>query len=290
MIKDFEYLCPKHVKEALSLLAKHKHDAKIFAGGQSMLVVMKQGLIAPEYLIDIKGLSELDYIKLDEDKNLRIGALTVHRSLQTSALVKKNFPVIAEMERNVATTQTRNWGSIGGNVCHADPAGDPGPVFVALGARLRLASATRERVINIEDFFLGYLEVALKPGEMLLEIIVPPIAKNTGVAQEKLMVMQGDMGIVGAAVSITLGKGGVCEDARIVLSNAGAVPLRPKKAEKSLIGKVVTEDLLAKAGDIAAAEADPPADVHGSTEYRREMVKVFVKRVGLKALARAKGA
>jgi len=290
MIKDFEYLCPKNVKEALSLLAKHKHDAKIFAGGQSMLVVMKQGLIAPEYLIDIKGLSELDYIKLDEDKNLRIGALTVHRSLQTSALVKKNFPVIAEMERNVATTQTRNWGSIGGNVCHADPAGDPGPVFVALGARLRLASATRERVINIEDFFLGYLEVALKPGEMLLEIIVPPIAKNTGVAQEKLMVMQGDMGIVGAAVSITLGKGGVCEDARIVLSNAGAVPLRPKKAEKSLIGKVVTEDLLAKAGDIAAAEADPPADVHGSTEYRREMVKVFVKRVGLKALARAKGA
>jgi CO/xanthine dehydrogenase FAD-binding subunit len=291
MIKDFEYLCPKTESEALSLLAKHKEDAKIIAGGQSMLVVMKQGLLSPEYLIDIKGLSSLDYIKHDNANNLLIGALTVHRAIEKDPYIKKNFPVLSEMERNVATTQTRNWGTIGGNICHADPAGDPGPVFIALNATLKLARTGRERIIKAEDFFLGYLEVTLKHGEMLTEIQVPPIPPRTGVAQEKLMVMQGDMGIVGAAVSITLsGKGDTCQDVRIVLSNAGSTPIRPKKAEKMLIGKAITEALLAEASQVAATEVDAPADVHGSTEYRQEMVKVFVKRVALKALARAKAA
>jgi CO/xanthine dehydrogenase FAD-binding subunit len=291
MIKDFEYFSPKTVDEVLSLFSKYKEHAKIIAGGQSMLVVMKQGLLNPEYLIDIKGASALDYINHDDANNLRIGALAVHRSIEKSPFIKERFPVLSEMERNVATTQTRNWGTIGGNLCHADPAGDPAPVFIALNSKLKLANARRERVINAEDFFLDYLEVALKPGEILTEIQVPAIPPRTGVAQEKLMVMQGDMGIVGAAVSITLSaKGNTCQDARIVLSNAGPTPLRPREAEKALIGKTITEGLLVEAGEIAATEVDPPADVHGSTEYRKEMVKVFVKRVALKALARAKAA
>jgi CO/xanthine dehydrogenase FAD-binding subunit len=291
MIKDFEYLCPKTESEALSLLAKHKEEAKIIAGGQSMLIPMRQGLLSPEYVIDIKGLSSLDYMTHDNANNLKIGALTVHRSIEKDPYIKKYFPVLAEMERNVATTQTRNWGTIGGNVCHADPAGDPGPVLIALNATLKLVRTGHERIIKAEDFFLGYLEVALKHGEMLTEIQVPAIPPHTGVAQEKLSVMQGDMGIVGAAVSITLsGKGDTCQDVRIVLSNAGSTPIRPKKAEKLLIGKAITEDLLTEAGQIAATEVDPPADVHGSSEYRKEMVKVFVKRVALKALARAKAA
>jgi carbon-monoxide dehydrogenase medium subunit len=291
MIKDFEYFSPKTVKEALSLLSRYKEDAKIIAGGQSLLVVMKQGLVSPEYFVDIKGISALDYINYDEGKYLRIGALTVHRAIEKSPVVQKYFRVLSEMERNLATIQTRNWGTIGGNLCHADPAGDPAPVFIALKAKLKLASLGHERSISTEEFFRGYLEVALEPGEMLVEIQVPTPSPRAGTAQEKLMVMQGDMGTVGAAVSITLSeRDSVCQDARIVLSNVAPVPLRAKKAERVLVGKTITDSLLTEAGQIASREVDPPSDVHGSAEYRREMVKVFVRRVAMKALERAKAA
>jgi carbon-monoxide dehydrogenase medium subunit len=286
-MKDFEYFDPKTVKEALPLLSQYKEEAKIIAGGQSLLVVMKQGLLAPEYLIDIKGISELDYIN-DDKKGVRIGALTLHRTIEKSPIIQKHFKVLSEMERNLATIQTRNWGTIGGNLCHGDPAGDPAPVLIALNASLKLASAGGERVIKVEEFSQDYLEVALKPDEMLTEIQVPPQPSHSGVAYEKLMVMKGDMGIVGAAVSITLRSGnGVCEDARIVLSNAASTPLRAREAEKRLIGKAVTDDLIADAGEVAFSEAKPLADVHGTAEYRREMIKVFVRRAGKRALERA---
>jgi carbon-monoxide dehydrogenase medium subunit len=199
--------------------------------------------------------------------------------------------VLSEMEGNLATVQTRNWGTIGGNLCHGDPAGDPAPVFIALKARLKLASSGGERTVAMEEFSRDYLEVALKPDEMLTEIQVPAPAPRTGTAYEKLMVMKGDMGIVGAAVSITLsGKDSLCQDARIALSNCSSVPVRAREAEKVLIGKAPNESLLAKAGETASKEAAPPSDVHGSAEYRREMIKVFVRRVGLIALERAQKA
>jgi carbon-monoxide dehydrogenase medium subunit len=288
MISDFDYFAPKTVEEALGLLSKYKEEAKILAGGQSSLVVMRQGLLKPEYVIDIKGLKELEYIKNDPKEGLKIGALTLHRDIEKSPVIKENFPVLSEMENNLATTQTRNWGTIGGNICHGDPAGDPAPVFTVLNARVKLAKSGKERTISMEEFSKDYLEVDLEPGEMLIEIQVPPIAPHTGVAYEKIMVMKGDMGIVGAAVSITLKAGSnVCESARIALSNAGSTPMRAKAAEKILIGKAITDALLEKAGEAAAAEADPPTDTHGSAAYRREMVKVFVKRVGKKAFKRA---
>jgi len=289
MIKDFEYFAPKTVEEALSLLSQYKEEAKIIAGGQSMLVVMRQGILAPEYLIDVKGISALDYINYDEREGLRIGALTIHRAIEKSPVIRNGFSVLAEMESNLATIQTRNWGTIGGNLCHGDPAGDPAPVFIALNAKLKLASKGGERTIDMEEFSKDYLEVALEPDEMLTEIQVPTPPPHTGTAYEKLMVMKGDMGVVGAAVSITLSpKNGVCQGARIVLSNAASIPLRAREAEKRLIGKVVKDDLLIEAGEVASAEADPPSDVHGSVEYRREMVKVFVKRAARKALEKAK--
>ena len=289
MIKSFEYFAPKTVEEALSLLSQYKEEAKIIAGGQSLLVVMKQGLLATEYLIDVKGLSTLDYINYDDGKDLRIGALTTHRAIEKSPIIQKHFGVLSEMERNLATVQTRNWGTIGGNLCHGDPAGDPAPVFIVLKAKLKLASLGGERIVDMEEFSKDYLEVVLEPNEMLTEIQVPTPPPRTGTAYEKLMVMKGDMGIIGAAVSITLsGRDGICKDARIVLSNAASIPLRAREAEKQLIGKVINDDLLTEAGEVASTEADPTADVHGSAEYRREMVKVFVKRVAKKALERAK--
>lgn len=291
MIADFEYFAPKTVKEAFSLLSRYREEAKIIAGGQSMLVIMKQGLFAPEYLIDIKGISALDYIKYDEGKGLRIGALTIHRAIEKSPVIQKHFGVLSEMERNLATIQTRNWGTIGGNLCHGDPAGDPALVLIALNAKLKLASSVGERIIDMEEFSKDYLEVDLQTGEMLTEIQVPIPPARTGTAYEKLMVMKGDMGIVSAAVSITLRPGdGVCENVRIALGSAASVPLRARKAEKQLIGKVINDTLFAEAGEVALTEADPPSDVHGSAEYRGEMVKVFVKRVARIALERAKAA
>jgi carbon-monoxide dehydrogenase medium subunit len=291
MIAEFEYFAPKTVREAISLLAKYKEEAKIICGGQSMLVVMKQRLLTPEYLIDIKGISSLDYIKYDEKQGLKIGALTIHRAIEKSPVIQKHFRVLSELEGNLATVQTRNWGTIGGNLCHGDPAGDPAPVFIALRAKLKLAGPGGERVVDMEEFSRDYLEVALEPDEMLTEIQVPTPPPHTGTAYEKLMVMKGDMGIVGAAVSITLsGKDGLCQDARIALSNCSSVPLRAKKAEKELVGKTINEALLVKAGETASKEAAPTSDVHGSAEYRREMIKVFVRRVGLTALERARKA
>jgi carbon-monoxide dehydrogenase medium subunit len=288
-MKDFEYFAPKEIGEALSLLAQYKEEAKLFAGGQSLLVVMKQGLVAPEYLIDIKGISTMNYIHYDEDKGLRIGALATHRAIEKSPIIKERFKVLSDMERNLATIQTRNWGTIGGNLCHGDPSGDPASVLIALDAKLKLKSPSGERIVPMEGFSKDMLEVDLEPGEMLIEIQVPAPGPHTGTAHEKLIVMQGDAGIVGAAVSIRLKPGnGICEDARIVLSNAASVPLRVKEAEKRLIGKVINDHLLAEAGEIASAEADPPSDVHASAEYRREMVKVFVKRAVGRALERAK--
>lgn len=290
MIADFEYFAPKTVDEALSLLSQYKEEAKIIAGGQSMLVVMKRGLLTTEYLIDIKGIVALDYIKYDEGKGLRIGALTIHRAIEKSPVIQKHFRVLSEMERNLATIQTRNWGTIGGNLCHGDPAGDPAPVLIALNAKLKLASLGRERIIEVEEFSKDYLEVALEPDEMLTEIQVPTPPPHTGTACEKLMVMKGDMGIVGAAVSITLNSEGRCKDARIALSSAASVPLRAREAEKKLIGRVLDDSVLIEAGDVASTEASPPVDVHGSAEYRREMVRVFMRRAATKALERAKAA
>ena len=290
-MKDFEYFSPKTVEETLSLLSKCKEEGKIIAGGQSMLVVMRQGLIAPEYLIDIKGISALDYITYDNQDGLKIGALTTHRDIEKSSVIIKNFGVLSEMERNLATIQTRNWGTIGGNLCHGDPAGDPALVFIALNAELKLNRVGQERVVPMEEFSKDFLEVDLGPDEMLTEIHVPIPKPYTGIAHEKLMVMQGDAGIVGAAVLITLRQGeDVCESARIVISNAASVPWRAKEAENLLIGKMINDTLLDKAGEIAAAKSDPPSDVHGSAEYRREMIKVIVRRAAIKALERAKQA
>ena len=239
-MKDFEYFAPKTVEEALSLLSQYKKEAKVMAGGQSMLVLMRHGLLAPEYVIDVKGLSEMEYIDYDERKGLRIGALTTHRDIEKSPVIMKYFGVLSEMERNLATIQTRNWGTIGGNLCHGDPAGDPAVVLVTLDAKLKLIRQGQQRIIDMEKFSKDMLEVELGPDEMLCEIQVPNPKPHTGTAHEKLMVMQGDAGIVGAAVSITLKPGnGICEDTRIALSNAASIPLRAKDAEKRLIGKKI---------------------------------------------------
>ena len=291
MIKDFEFFAPKTLKEALTLVDKYQDEGKVIAGGQSLLVLMRQGLVAPKYLIDIKGISELSYIKSDAKKGLRIGALTTHRAIEKSPKMRDGFVVLAEMENRLASIQTRNWGTIAGNICHADPAGDPAPVLIALNATLSMASVRGERKMAMEDFCLDYFETALEPGELLTEIQIPAVPPHTGTAYTKFNVIESDLATVGVAVSITLGAGdGICQDVRITLGAAAPTAMRAKKAEAVLKGKKITEVLLTQAGEIASTEAEPISDIYASEEYRRELVKVLVKRIGKEALARAKRA
>jgi carbon-monoxide dehydrogenase medium subunit len=290
MIKDFEYFRPKNLKEALTLLDKYQDDCKVICGGQSLLILMRQRLVAPKYLIDIKGVSELSYIK-DEKDGLKIGALTTHRTIEKSQLIKKKYPVLAEMETRLASIQTRNWGTIGGNLCHGDPAGDPAPVLITLNATFKVAGLKGTRSMPAEDFTLDYFEVALEPGELLTEIQIPPVPARTGTAYTKFNIIESDLATVSAGVSMTMGTGdGICQNARIALGAAAPAPMRAKKAEAVLKGKKITDALLAQAGEVASTEADPISDMQASEEYRRELVKVLVKRMGKEAMARAKQA
>ena len=283
MIHDFTYLKPGSVKEALAMLADHADECKVICGGQSLLIVMRQGLVAVDYLIDLKGLNELSYIKYDEKAGLKLGATTTHRAIEKSAVIKKNYPVLTAMEEKLASIQVRNWGTIGGNLAHADAAGDPAPVLISLDAKIKLGSSKGERVMSLEEFYTDLFETAMEHDEIVLEVQVPPAGPKTGSAYKKFNLIENDQGIVAVAVTVTADKTGVCTDAKIVLGNAGVVPIRAKSAEKVLIGKKLTDKLFAEAGEAAAGDADPVSDIHASSEFRLHLIKVLAKRMAKKA-------
>ena len=289
MIRDFVYSRANTVKEALDLLEKHKDENKIICGGQSLLILMRQRLVTPEYLIDIKRIEELNYINFDPKEGLKIGAATTHRTIEKSSAIKKHFPVLVDMEENLASIQTRNWGTIGGNLAHGDPAGCPAPVLIALNATVKMANKERARSIPIEEFTLDYFETALGEDELLLEIQVPSIPSKTAIVYEKFNIIKNDMGIVSVASSITVDEDGVnCKDARIVLGGAAFTPLRAKGAEKMVVGKKLDDDLLDLVGEKASAEADPVDDIHATEKYRRQLVKALTKKMVKKAWEQAK--
>jgi aerobic carbon-monoxide dehydrogenase medium subunit len=292
IIFDFDYLAPKTLEEALTMLSEYDQDErKVIAGGQSLLIIMRQRLITPKYLIDIKGLSDLDYIKFDKKEGLKIGALTTHRSVELSPVIQKEFSVLSEMEQNLSNVETRNWGTIGGDIAHSDPCGDPIPVLIALNGRLKMVGSGGERIVNAEDFAVDFYETVLQHDELLTEIQAPPIAPNTGVKFTKFNQITGDLALASVAMSITLDKDKkTCSDARIALGGVAPAPMRAKNAEEILKGKQISDALLAEAGQAASEEASPTTDIQASDEYRRELVKVLVKRVGSEALARAKKA
>lgn len=279
MIHDFTYLKPGSVKEALAMLADHAEECKVICGGQSLLIVMRQGLVAVDYLIDLKGLNELSYIKYDAKEGLKLGATTTHRMIEKSDIIKKNYPVLAIMEEKLASVQVRNWGTIGGNLAHADAAGDPAPVLISLGATVKLGSKKGDRVMALEDFYTDLFETAMEQGEMILEVQVPPPPPKTGSAYQKFNLIEDDQGIVAVAVTVTADKSGVCSDAKVILGNAGVTPIRAKTAEKILIGNKLTDKLMAEAGEAAAGDADPVSDIHASADFRRHLIKVLTKRM-----------
>jgi len=288
MIRDFNYLRTETVKETFNLLDKHKDDYKIICGGQSLLILMRQGLVSPANLIDIKKVKELSYIDFDTKKGLKIGATTTHREIEKSKIIRKHYPILVNMEENIASNQTRNWGTIGGNLCHGDPTGDPGPMFIALDASVKIANRKRERTILLEKFFIDFFETALEEGDLLIEVQIPVIPPKTAVVYEKFNIIKNDQGIVSVAASITLDKDdSTCKDARIVLGGAASIPLRIKEAEQILIGKKLNNKLLDEAGKKASESADPVSDIHASETYRRYLVDVLTKRMVKKAWEQA---
>jgi carbon-monoxide dehydrogenase medium subunit len=193
------------------------------------------------------------------------------------------------MEENLASAQTRNWGTIGGNLAHGDPAGDPGPVFIALNAAVKMADKERERTLLLEKFFVDYFETVLEEGELLLEVQLPVVPPRTAVVYEKFNIIKNDQGTVSVAASITMDDDGVsCKDARIVLGAAAPAPKRVNEAEQMLIGKKIDDRLLDKVGERASKEADPVADIHATEEYRRYLVKALTKKMVKKAWEQAK--
>ncbi len=289
---DFEYLAATTVEEALELLSQHKDDDyKIIAGGQSLNTAMKHRLLTPEYIIDIKGLTDLDYIKFDEKDGLKIGALTTHRSLEKSPIIREKYSVLAEMEENVASVETRNWGTVVGDLCNADPAVDPAPPLIALDAKITIAGKGENKTVDAENFVLDFYETEVKPGEMVTEIQIPALPPNSGVYFTKYSQIHGDYALASASVLITLdSKKEKCVNARIGLGGVGSTPIRAKKAEEILKGKKINEDLLAEAAKVASEESSPISGIEASAEYKKDLAGTLVKRVGKEALARAQKA
>ena len=288
MIHDFTYLRPSNVKEAFAMLAEHQDDCKVICGGQSLLIVMRQGLVVTDYLIDLKKVDELNYITYDDKAGLKIGATTIHRAIEKSDVIAKKYPVLVDMEEKLASIQVRNWGTIGGNLAHADAAGDPAPVLIALDATIKVGGAKGERTMPLEEFYTDLFETALEPGEIVLEVCAPPVAPKTATTYKKFNLLESDQGIVAVAVTISLDADGTCKVARIVLGNAASTTLRAKNAEALLVGKKLDDTLFEKAGEAASAEAEPVGDIHASEDYRRHLIKVLTRRMAKAAWEQAK--
>ncbi len=284
----FDYHSPTNLDEAVALLQKLGGDAKILAGGQSLIPAMRFRLAMPENLIDINSLGELQYIR-EEDGVLAIGGLTRESALEDSDLVEGKYPLLADTARVIADPLVRNMATVGGNLAHADPANDHPATMLAYGAEIVARGPGGERRIPIDDFFTGLFETALAADEILTEVRIPAPAAGAGGAYLKLERKVGDYAVSAVAVQLTVAAGKVGA-ARIGLTNVSAVPMRAKGAEQALVGKEPTPDVLEAAGQAAAAECDPSADLRGGVEYKRDLTRVLTKRAIAKAVERAKGA
>jgi carbon-monoxide dehydrogenase medium subunit len=287
----FDYHAPKTLDEALALLVQHRDDAKVLSGGQSLLPLLKLRLGAAGHLIDIGRIPGLEYIK-EEGGWLAIGGRTRESELEGSELIHRRYPLLADTAAVIADPLVRNLATVGGNLAHGDPANDHPATMLAYGAEVVATGPSGARTIGIDDFFRGLFATALAPDEILTEIRIPkppaPPARSGG-AYEKLERKVGDFATAAAAVQVTLGAGGRVTRAGIALTSAGPTPVRAAEAERFLAGKVPSEEVIAKAAQLAAAAASPSADRRGAIEYKREMARVLTARALARAIEKAKG-
>lgn len=286
-LPKFDYTKPKSIGEALELLGGNSNGKyKVFAGGTDVIGKLKGRLIeVPEVLVDLKGISGLDYIEYDKQFGLRIGALATISSVANSAIVKERFPMLAQGANAIASTQVQNRGTIAGNICNAVPSADSAPALLCLGARILTANKKGERTIGIDGFFAGPNKTTLKPDEILKEIQVPSMPERGRGEYIKLSPRSRmDLAVVGVGAMV-VSKNGVFEDVRLGLGAVSPTPIRARKAEAKLIGAKVDDETIGRAAKSASEECRPIDDHRASAEYRRMMVEVLVKRAIHRCLA-----
>jgi aerobic carbon-monoxide dehydrogenase medium subunit len=284
MIK-FDYQEPATLKKAFGLLEKYGDDARVIAGGTSLIIMMRQRLLTPKVVISLARIPKFDKITYNAKEGLRIGAGARHRDIELAPAVQKHYPLLHETFRKVAQPRIRNMGTVGGNLAAGDPLTDPGGSLIALDAEVTLTSSKGQRRLSLDDFFIDYYQTALEPGELLTEIHVPP-PQRSGWSHIKFTPRSiEDFATVGVAITLQA-KNGTCEDVRLGLNSIGPTIVHAKKAEESLRGKPITDATLQEMGEVAATECDPMDDNRGSAEYKREMVKVLVRRAAQDALQR----
>jgi len=283
---SFTYLEPAEIDEALELLARYGDEAKVIAGGTGLVNLMKQRLVQPTYLIDLRrltGLSGMHY-----DNALQIGALCTHRTIEISSLVRNHVPLLADTFRHVASVRIRTLATIGGALAHADPNQDPPPALMVLDARVRLRSQQRTREVSIAEFFTGYYETVMEPDELITEVIIPPPPAGSGAAFVKFLPQtHDDYATVAVAARVTLDGDRIAE-ARVALGAAAATPLCATAVEDALRGQAPTPTVLREAATLVADAVDPTSDFRGSAAYKRDTAVVFVRRALAQATAQAR--
>jgi aerobic carbon-monoxide dehydrogenase medium subunit len=275
----FEYHDPPTRDQALGLLAEYGDEAKILAGGQSLMPILNFRLAHPGHLVDINRVADLDGVS-DGSGSLRLGAMVRQRALERSDLVRERCPLIAQALPFVGHAQIRNRGTLGGSLAHADPAAELPAVMVALDAALTLQRRGGERVLAAEDFFVGQLATALEPDELLVRIDVPALSRpeHTGSSLQEVAIRRGDFALGGVATTLTLGADGQVTRARIVCFGVGERPVRQREAEQSLFGKLPSQAARAEAGQIVAERVEPWDDIHASAAYRKRLAGLLTER------------
>jgi aerobic carbon-monoxide dehydrogenase medium subunit len=284
---SFEYHRAATVEEAVSLLTRFKDDAKLLAGGHSLIPMMKLRLAQPKHLIDIGRVGGLSGIK-EEGGSFVIGALTTHYAVESSAAVKQKCAMLAEAAALIGDPQVRNYGTVGGSIAHADPAADWPAVMLALGAEMKAVGPKGARTVKAEDFFKDLFTTALGPDELLTEIRVP-IGGHGGAAYMKHPHPASRFAVCGVAAAVTLDGAGKCTAARVGVTGVGSHAVRAKGVEAGLAGKTLDAAAIASAAEKAADGIDINADLQGSVEYKAHLTRVYARRALERAVERAKG-
>jgi len=284
----FKYYAPHSIPEVLDLLNEHGYDAKILAGGQSLVPMMNFRLVQPAVLVDINFIPELSYIET-HDKGVRLGAMVRHSQAEKDTLIKEHAPLIHETMPQIATVQIRNRGTIGGSLAHADPSAELVVVSTALEAQFKIQNQKGERLIPASEFFVGLLMTSMEPEDLLVEVQIPPLPSGSGWSLKEVARRPHDFALMGVAAILTLDKKEICTEARMVYLSAGDGPISAPEAANMLIGNKITNELITAAADKAAAdEIDPGSDIHATAEFRRHLANVLTRRALEEALQRAK--
>jgi aerobic carbon-monoxide dehydrogenase medium subunit len=272
----FEYHPATTSEEAVALLAEYGGDAKVIAGGQSLVPLLALRLARVDHLVDVNGVSSLAGIRSAD--GLRIGAVTRHRAAEKSPLVLEQAPLLSAALQQVGHAAIRNRGTIGGSLAHADPAAELPAVLVALDGKVTATGSRGTRTIDASDLFTGFLTTSLEPDELLTEIALPPWNPKAGWSVQEFARRSGDFAIAGVLSVVSVNGNGRVDDARISLIGVASTPVRASAAEQALIGEAPSDDLWSSAAEKAADGLDPPSDLHGSAAYRRHLTRTLVRR------------